>query len=823
MTTTLPGLIVPLEARIDKLEKGFARANRLQRRTAQSMERRAKKSADRIGATYSKMGDGIGAGFKKMAVPLLAGVASAGTLRAIAATTKGVAQLGDEAKRAGVPLKDFQEWKFVAEQNRIGIDQMVDGLKELNIRADEFVITGKGPAAEAFARLGFGADELKEKLKNPSDLLLEIMGRMKRLNTSGRIRVADELFGGSAGERFVELVDQGEDGLRRTVDRAHELGLVLGDEVVAKADEVSRKFDELTARISAFGKRFAVAIADGITEAVDLRAKLDEIFASEGQGRAILGDELFDNLVKNRDVVEEEVRDLEALSEAYGNLGDTIFATSAELSRAANLAKSYDYGYDEFADDLAQAATDMGDLSSQFRSGSISGEEFAQKLDVVQQSADKAFAKLDEADKVMFDVAISQVSRLGGVLKTVIGSARSLKSALKDVSGLTPTKSPEQIVNDGKADAARDRQIEKEKLDGFLQIETERNAKSRERLDIEREILEVQKRAKEAGITLTNAQAEEGAKAKIAADALRRDNSRSSRNSGAQQSDFESEVTAIAEETAALRIEAQELAKTTGAQIKHGDAMDLARTKAELLAAALRSGLADTPALRTQIDQLATEYNEAGQAAELAADKIADVQAASQRGADSITSVFEGMATGALTAKEAVGKLILEVIKLTFKKRLLEMVGNAGGFLGNIIGVIGGGFAGGGYTGNGGKFEPAGVVHRGEFVMSKSATKSIGVGNLETLHRAAKSGFASGGYVGGAAPLRPRPATRSESLGAININAPITVNGSSGTPEQNDDLAKKIARQMEGAMRGTVMDELRRQGRPGNMLNNRRR
>lgn len=60
-------------------------------------------------------------------------------------------------------------------------------------------------------------------------------------------------------------------------------------------------------------------------------------------------------------------------------------------------------------------------------------------------------------------------------------------------------------------------------------------------------------------------------------------------------------------------------------------------------------------------------------------------------------------------------------------------------------GVVGNGFARGGYTGNGGKYEPAGIVHRGEFVFTKEATKRIGVGNLHRMMR----GYASGGVVGG--------------------------------------------------------------------------
>jgi phage-related minor tail protein len=54
----------------------------------------------------------------------------------------------------------------------------------------------------------------------------------------------------------------------------------------------------------------------------------------------------------------------------------------------------------------------------------------------------------------------------------------------------------------------------------------------------------------------------------------------------------------------------------------------------------------------------------------------------------------------------------------------------------------------GGYTGAGGKYEPAGIVHRGEYVIDAERTRQIGVGNLERLHK----GYAEGGYVGGSSP-----------------------------------------------------------------------
>jgi hypothetical protein len=67
------------------------------------------------------------------------------------------------------------------------------------------------------------------------------------------------------------------------------------------------------------------------------------------------------------------------------------------------------------------------------------------------------------------------------------------------------------------------------------------------------------------------------------------------------------------------------------------------------------------------------------------------------------------------------------------------------------------GFAEGGYTGSGGKYEPAGVVHRGEYVLNADATKRLGVGFLDRINR----GYANGGYVGQA---------NSAMGGNININ-----------------------------------------------------
>ena len=88
------------------------------------------------------------------------------------------------------------------------------------------------------------------------------------------------------------------------------------------------------------------------------------------------------------------------------------------------------------------------------------------------------------------------------------------------------------------------------------------------------------------------------------------------------------------------------------------------------------------------------------------------------------------------------------------------------------------GMADGGYTGDGGKYQPAGIVHAGEFVMNKEATSRIGVGNLYKMMR----GYADGGYVGNAMPVGAG--------GNININVTNEAGGdgyqATATARKND-------------------------------------
>ncbi|MFX4311942.1 phage tail tape measure protein, partial [Enterobacter sp. 63] len=117
------------------------------------------------------------------------------------------------------------------------------------------------------------------------------------------------------------------------------------------------------------------------------------------------------------------------------------------------------------------------------------------------------------------------------------------------------------------------------------------------------------------------------------------------------------------------------------------------------------------------------------------------------------------------------------------------------------------GFDGGGYTGSGGKYEPAGIVHRGEFVFTKEATSRIGVSNLYRMMK----GYATGGLVGGSG------AVPSATPFGVSVYAPVTVeNASAGTQQQSDgDNLGKVYQQV---IKKSVNDGIAQAIRPGGLI-----
>ncbi|MBT0777927.1 phage tail tape measure protein [Paracoccus sp. pheM1] len=713
-------LVVMLEARISEFEKRMRQAEGRGTRTYQNL-RRGSRSATRqmeadmnraagsINATLKSITGSIGSFGKGLAGGILGGLAAGGVAGIANGTrqmVKGLAEIGNEAKRAGISAQAFQEWKFVAEQNRISVDALVDGFKELSLRADEFIVTGVGPAAEAFTRLGFRAQDLKAKLKDPSALMVEILGKLEGFDKAAQIRIADEIFGGTGGERFVELLGQGQGALEETIRRAHEAGAVIDSDLIARADELDRKFNQLTATVGAFAKRVSVAVAEAVVDFTDLRERIETVFPDEGVARAVLGDEVYDALDRSRDLVDENAQAVRQLDQEYAALADAAAQLVPALQEAG--ADLEFLGHTEAGQALREASLEMEELVNAFRRGEMTGEDFLSRLGEVEAGAQDAFDTLEAGDRIQFTGVMDQLSRLGGVISSVTALARGLVGALAAAAGVDPaSRAGEAMRQRHAAEAASMQSLDamREANERFTESEKARNAATSEGLRLAREEEAVRKRAREAGATLTDAEVTRLAQASIAGDEARSAADRAGRGGGKSKGrggkekldEFERDAKSIRERTEALQIEAQVLAAVAISGEDYGDAMAYATEKARLLAAAQQAGRQITPELEAEIDALAAGYARAGQAAEDAADKMEQIRGASERGRDALEDMFGSIIDGSASAKDAVASLLAEIAKAQVIKGIMGLPG-----MGSLSSMIGGAlsFDGGGYTGN---------------------------------------------------------------------------------------------------------------------------
>lgn len=244
--------LLDLDTRDRKFNQGIDRAERKASGLGQTLDLTSEKAL--------KIG-------RNLALAAAAGAAALGTL--VAKVARDVAELRAEAQTAGVSFEEFQRLKYMAEQNLIGIDALTDGFKELNLRADEFIMTGQGSAAEAFERLGYTASELKQKLADPSALFSEIVDRLGKLNDAAQIRIADEIFGGTGGEQFVRLLKGGADGIARLKDEANRLGIVVSEAEGRALTEFDRTLRRITDQLGVIGQKIAIAVLPYLQEFAD--------------------------------------------------------------------------------------------------------------------------------------------------------------------------------------------------------------------------------------------------------------------------------------------------------------------------------------------------------------------------------------------------------------------------------------------------------------------------------------------------------------------------------------------------------------------------
>lgn len=881
MTIPLPGLVVDIEGRVDKLEKAMAKANGIQRRGSTAMEARARQSARNMENTYAKAADNIGAKLQTMFAPFARGgvalAAVGGAALAFKEFAGSIAEVEREARKAGVTAKTWGQWSYVATATGMSIDGMTDALKDFQINADEFAKTGKGTAEEAFQRLGFTVADVAEKLKDPSRFIDEIIGKLQQMDAAAQTRILDEVFGGTGAEQMAKVLGLSVEQIQKLRSEAATYSV----EQIEAAKKIDAEFATMWRNATVRMKAFAI---DAVGVLSQVRDALNP------------GKDEYDRLVSRYNSPEQQLKRLQkqradlvaAIDREKANTGN--FLQQAELRNLETALKAIDEqifevtgGSEEFKQALKELSAASNTLSSAF-GGSVSAAanfkaaltelknlvpELKAELDTlattngidaayqnavknartmgeVMQATDlanraKSVARFGKHDNIL-DLIASVES--GGDYNATLDHGRWTGGA-QNLTGMTLDQvralqrqmladpANRAMYGDGKGSSALGRyQITGRTLEGLIK-----------ELGLSGDRLFDEKTQDELARALLRRRGNDPAGLRNEWEGLRRVDDSTIRNAYAGTPTAAQPLAPTDGETRRTELLKQQTEARRGLNQSVEDGLRLAqfersisgmsasqqRIELELYRLqqeAKRNGITLTDAELQKMREKITLTQQLDGTNKQVATSAQGLQTAQQYFAESFTSSLSGLLTGTTTLNDAVRGLINSLIDAGLQALLLGK-GPLAGLLGGGTGLFGMlfGFSEGGYTGDGGKFQPKGIVHGGEYVLSKEATRRAGVANLDALHSSLK-GYSAGGYVGAAtSPLSSADlgTVNAGTVQQINVSAPITVNGSSGTPEQNADLAKQMARQMENTMRGVVADEMRKQTRPGNFANSRSR
>lgn len=311
MTQNVEDLLVRLDASVEPLRQGMAKAETAVARSQQQMTSKL----DRIDRQFQQLNRSAGRFGRAVGTfGVAAGAAAAGGIAALATqSVKTAAEIESMARVAGTSVKGIQRLQEAGLEFRVEGDRITDGLRELNSRADEFAATAGGPAAEAFQRIGVNADEARRLVADTEAGFREVIQRVRELDSqAARTRVLEELFGDESAEQFLNFMDASQGEIRRLGKEAERAGRVLDEATVSAASKLEREFTKVGDAISkAFARGTVAAFGDEVDDISstitdqDFQSALEQIGKNAGDA-ALDAKDLLGNLnqIANSDFAE---------------------------------------------------------------------------------------------------------------------------------------------------------------------------------------------------------------------------------------------------------------------------------------------------------------------------------------------------------------------------------------------------------------------------------------------------------------------------------------------------------------------------------------
>lgn len=231
-------------------------------------------TAEKISVSAGKMSQKFGTlADKTKGLSMAAGGALAGLAGLAVKAGKDADDLNTLAKQTGVATDELQKMQYASDLIDVDVDTITGGLKKLKKNLDGH--------EETWKKLKVDVKDANGEYRNITDIFYDVAGALGGIeNETERDVLAMDLFGKSADE-LAGIIDDGGAALKALGDEAEDMGVIISQEDLDKANELNDALDTLKAEILPTIAQLGVEIAEAIMPYIPaIKEAIEKVLAS---------------------------------------------------------------------------------------------------------------------------------------------------------------------------------------------------------------------------------------------------------------------------------------------------------------------------------------------------------------------------------------------------------------------------------------------------------------------------------------------------------------------------------------------------------------
>ncbi len=220
-----------------------------------------------------------------------------GGLTAVATNSASAGDRIDKmSQKIGISRQAFQELDFICSQSGTSVETLQMGIKSLTTAMDG-ARSGTASNVEQFERLGVAVTNADGTFRSQEDVMWETMSALQGIeDQTEKARLATELFGRS-GTELMPLLNGEAGSIEEMKQQAHDLGLVLGDDLIDNAVNLTDSLDQTKRAFQSIGLQLGGALMPIVEKASDYIQQAIPYISSVMERLAPILTSLFDGLL----------------------------------------------------------------------------------------------------------------------------------------------------------------------------------------------------------------------------------------------------------------------------------------------------------------------------------------------------------------------------------------------------------------------------------------------------------------------------------------------------------------------------------------------